>query len=229
MRTVQLAREHGLSTQAVRNHEAAGVLPAAARTAAGYRVYDERHAASLRAYLALVGGHGYPAAREVLRRVHAGDVDGALARLDAAHAALDAERAVVETVAGLLHRLGGPAPVTRRGSEPISAVAHRLRLRPATLRRWERSGLLRPGRDPSTGHRRYGPDDVRDAHVVHQLRRGGLPLAAIAPVMDELRGGGDPSAAAAALDARRAALARRSRSALAGAAHLHALLELVGA
>ncbi|WP_420821812.1 MerR family transcriptional regulator [Pseudonocardia broussonetiae] len=136
---------------------------------------------------------------------------------------------MVETVAGLLHRLGGPAPVTRRGSEPISAVAHRLRLRPATLRRWERSGLLRPGRDPSTGHRRYGPDDVRDAHVVHQLRRGGLPLAAIAPVMDELRGGGDPSAAAAALDARRAALARRSRSALAGAAHLHALLELVGA
>ncbi|WP_416591505.1 MerR family DNA-binding transcriptional regulator [Micromonospora sp. LOL_015] len=38
VRPVDLAREHGLSPQAVRNYEQAGVLPAAARTAAGYRV-----------------------------------------------------------------------------------------------------------------------------------------------------------------------------------------------
>ncbi|NEE23175.1 MerR family DNA-binding transcriptional regulator, partial [Streptomyces sp. SID7499] len=39
LRPIDLARRHGLSTQAVRNYEAAGILPAAGRTAHGYRTY----------------------------------------------------------------------------------------------------------------------------------------------------------------------------------------------
>lgn len=231
MRTVRLAREHGISTQAVRNYEADGVLPAAARTAAGYRDFDERHAASLRAFLALVAGHGHARSRDILRRVHAGDVAGALAAVDEGHAELTSERAVVDAVSDALHRIVGAAPVRPQPqpqprAEPISALAHRLRLRPATLRRWERAGLLRPARDEMTGHRRYDADDVRDAHLVQQLRRAGLGIAAIAPVLVRVRDAGDPATAVAALDARRTALARRSRAALTGAAHLDALLEL---
>lgn len=227
MRTVRLAREHGISTQAVRNYEADGVLPAAARTAAGYREFDERHAASLRAFLALVAGHGHARSRDILRRVHAGDVAGALAVVDRGHAELTSERAVVEAVSDALHRIVGATPVRGQHpyrTEPISALAHRLRLRPATLRRWERAGLLRPARDEVTGHRRYGADDVRDAHLVQQLRRAGLGIAAIAPVLLQVRDAGDPSTAVAALDTRRIALTRRSRAALTGAAHLDALL-----
>lgn len=37
-----LARRTGLTVKAVRHYEAVGILPAADRTAAGYRVYDER-------------------------------------------------------------------------------------------------------------------------------------------------------------------------------------------
>jgi DNA-binding transcriptional MerR regulator len=44
MRPVDLAREHGLSTQAIRNYEDAGILPAAERTAHGYRTYTPLHA-----------------------------------------------------------------------------------------------------------------------------------------------------------------------------------------
>ncbi|WP_420847084.1 MerR family DNA-binding transcriptional regulator [Nonomuraea basaltis] len=39
MRPVDLAREHGLSTQLIRNYEDAGILPAAERTVHGYRTY----------------------------------------------------------------------------------------------------------------------------------------------------------------------------------------------
>nr|WP_016701425.1 MerR family DNA-binding transcriptional regulator [Actinoalloteichus caeruleus] len=35
MRPVDLAREHGLSTQAIRNYEDAGVLPPAERSGSG--------------------------------------------------------------------------------------------------------------------------------------------------------------------------------------------------
>ena len=47
LRPVDLARAHGLSTQAVRNYEAAGILPQADRTPHGYRTYTPRHADAL--------------------------------------------------------------------------------------------------------------------------------------------------------------------------------------
>lgn len=48
MRPVDLARERGLSTQAVRNYEEAGILPRADRTASGYRFYDALHWSALK-------------------------------------------------------------------------------------------------------------------------------------------------------------------------------------
>src|SRR5689334_21689206 len=53
LQPIDLARAHGLSTQAVRNYEAAGILPGAERTPRGYRTYTPRHAQALRAFLAL--------------------------------------------------------------------------------------------------------------------------------------------------------------------------------
>ncbi|MYS78139.1 MerR family DNA-binding transcriptional regulator, partial [Streptomyces sp. SID5926] len=69
LRPVDLARAHGLSAQAVRNYEAAGILPPAARTASGYRVYTPLHARALAAFLALVAGHGHGTAAAVMRSV----------------------------------------------------------------------------------------------------------------------------------------------------------------
>ncbi|MGP3947412.1 MerR family DNA-binding transcriptional regulator [Streptomyces sp. 7N604] len=39
MRPVDLARQHGVSTQAVRNYEDAGIIPPAHRSRTGYRDY----------------------------------------------------------------------------------------------------------------------------------------------------------------------------------------------
>jgi hypothetical protein len=44
LRPVDLARGHGLSTQAIRNYEAAGILPGAERTPHGHRTYTPLHA-----------------------------------------------------------------------------------------------------------------------------------------------------------------------------------------
>ena len=67
MRPVDLAREHGLSAQAIRNYDAAGVLPATERSETGYRRYTPLHAQALRAFLALRRGHGHQQAMEILR------------------------------------------------------------------------------------------------------------------------------------------------------------------
>ncbi|MEU0160689.1 TioE family transcriptional regulator [Streptomyces sp. NPDC006261] len=235
LRPVDLARPHGLSTQAVRNYEEAGVLPAAERTESGYRTYTPLHARALGTFLALVPGHGHQAARGVMRAVNRGAVDEAFLLIDESHAQLLEDRRTLRAVESALRDLGpeasgsGPAgsPVSTSTSTFIGPLAGRLSLRPATLRKWEDAGLVRPRRDPLTGYRVYGEADVRDARLVHQLRRGGYLLEQIAPLIDQVRAAGGLAPLEAALGDWRSRLSARGRALLSGAAELEAyLLEL---
>ncbi|MPY42839.1 MerR family DNA-binding transcriptional regulator, partial [Streptomyces phyllanthi] len=92
LRPVDLARLAGISTQQIRNYEDAGVLPPAPRTASGYRTFTDVHRSALLTYRALAKGYGPVSATEIMCTVHSGDVPGALALVDAAHAALHEER-----------------------------------------------------------------------------------------------------------------------------------------
>ncbi|WP_330172614.1 MerR family transcriptional regulator [Streptomyces sp. NBC_01498] len=225
MRPVDLARPHGLSGQAVRNYEAAGVLPPAERTASGYRRYTRVHVAALRAFLALVPAHGHPAARSVLTLINTDRTDEALTVVDRSHAELLADRHTLDTVEQALTELThtpGESPSPR--THTIGTLARRLGLRPATLRRWERAGLLAPRRDPATGYRIYAPGDVRDAEIVRQLRRGGYVLARIAPLLDELRDVTSPGTAASAIAERRERLHARALAMLDASAETRAYL-----
>lgn len=106
MRPSDLAREHGLSTQAVRNYERDGFIPAAERTDSGYRIYTEVHAAALRAFLALVPAHGHSAAGQIMRALHADApgnapadaLDDALTIIDRGHHQLLRDRETLDAV-----------------------------------------------------------------------------------------------------------------------------------
>ncbi|MEV7086451.1 TioE family transcriptional regulator [Streptomyces sp. NPDC093085] len=249
LRPVDLARGHGLSTQAVRNYEEDGILPAAARTPHGYRTYTPLHASALRAFLALLPGHGHRTAAAVMRAVHQGAADEAFRLIDESHAQLLDDRRTLEAVRDALRDLApepdpgtdtypGPVPAPGPGPGPgsssrsaslsggtfIGPLAERLGIRPATLRAWERAGLVCPRRDPLTGYRVYGAADVRDARLAHQLRRGGYPLERIAPLLAQVRSAGGVAPLEAALGDWHGRLADRGRALLAGAAELDAYL-----
>jgi DNA-binding transcriptional MerR regulator len=208
MRPVDLARPHGLSGQAVRNYEAAGILPAAERTASGYRNYSVTHAAALRTFLALIPAHGHAAARSIMTLLNTGRTHEALTVIDRGHAELLNDRQTLDTIEHALTKLTHEQPTHR--TTTIGALAHQLGLRPATLRRWERAGVLHPDRDPATGYRTYTHSDVRDANLVHQLRRSGYLLTQIAPILDDLRDAISPALAAAAIADRRERLHTRA-------------------
>lgn len=205
MRPTDLAREHGLSAQAVRNYERDGFLPPAARTASGYRVYTERHAAALRTYLALVAAFGHATAAEVMTAVHAGRLDGALTAVDRGHARLLRDRETLAAVREAVDDLTAfpsapPAPLTaERSPLSVGELARHLGLTPATVRTWEAAGILSPGRDRATGHRVYLAADLRDAELAHLLRRGRYPLARIAVVVRQIRRAGGTGELAEAL------------------------------
>lgn len=226
-RPVDLAREHGISAQSVRNYERDGVLPPAARTASGYRRYTHVHAAALRAFLALVPAHGHAVAGDVMRAVGGGDVDGALRLLDASHAQLLRDRETLDGVAAAARVLAAPLPPPVARAVPIGALAHRLGVKPATLRKWERAGILAPERDRATRQRVYGPADVRDAELAHLLRRGGYLLAHIAAVVRQVRAAGGPEALAETLGTWRERLTARGRAMLAAAGLLDEYLRTV--
>ncbi|MGC5014125.1 TioE family transcriptional regulator [Streptosporangium sp. DT93] len=222
MRPVDLAREHGLSTQAVRNYEDAGILPPAGRTVHGYRVYTPLHAHALRAFLALAPGHGHRTATAIMQAVNRAAVQEALLLIDESHGRLLDDRRTLRAVEAALRDL---APVPQeRGDTFIGPLAGRLGVRPATLRKWENAGLVRPRRDPRTGYRIYDPADVRDVRLVHQLRRGGYLLEQIAPLIAQVRAAGGVAPLESALRDWQARLSARGRAMLAGAAGLEAYL-----
>ncbi|MGW0910012.1 TioE family transcriptional regulator [Streptomyces sp. NPDC002853] len=227
LRPVDLARGHGLSTQAVRNYEEAGILPAADRTPNGYRTYTSVHARALRAFLALLPGHGHQTATSIMRAVNQGVVDEALRLIDESHVQLSEDRRTLQAVERALRDLE-PVPASGSGAGPegvfVGPLAAQLGIRPATLRKWERAGLVHPHRDSHTGYRVYDEADVRDARLVHQLRRGGHLLEQIAPLIAQVRAAGGLEPLETALSDWRARLTARGRAMLTGAAELEAYL-----
>lgn len=235
LRPSDLAREHGLSTQAVRNYERDGCLPPAERTASGYRVYTEVHAAALRAFLALVRAYGHATAVEIMHAIHGGDLDGALMVIDRGHEQLLRDRGILDSVRASVGRLTANAEAgagfesrSVRSVAPysIGELAHRLRVTPATLRNWEAVGILAPQRDGATGYRRFDAGDVRDAELAHLLRRGGYPLEHIATVVQQVRAAGGTEALSAALEDWQGRLTRQGLAMLDAAAHLNRYLEI---
>ncbi|MFJ4771870.1 TioE family transcriptional regulator [Streptomyces uncialis] len=226
LRSVDLARSAGVSTQQIRNYEDAGVLPPVPRSESGYRRFDEGHRGALLTYRALARGYGPDRARAVMRAVHADDVALALSLLDAGHAALHEQRRDMAAVGEALAAVAGEDPDHTRAGVPrgglrIGEVAARLGVRTSALRVWEKAGLLTPVREPGTGYRWFGPEEVRDARMIRMLRQGGYRLPRIARVLDGLRRTGSAEALREAVAERGRELSLRSRAMLAGASGLH--------
>jgi DNA-binding transcriptional MerR regulator len=201
LRPADLAREHGISTQAVRNYEQDGFIPPAERTQTGYRIYTEVHAAALRAYLALIPAYGHSTSGQIMNALNNDSLPDALLIIDRGHNQLLRDRETLNTVRKAVDHLttetapdpADPKPLT------IGELAHRLRVTPATLRNWESAGILTPTRDPAAGYRVFGPNDIRDAELAHLLRRGGYPLNHISTVVHQIRTAGGTDALSSAL------------------------------
>ncbi|MCU1594618.1 MAG: Mobile element protein [Frankiales bacterium] len=74
---------------------------------------------------------------------------------------------------------------------PVSVVAHRLGIAPATLRTWDRRYGVGPTEHATGAHRRYGPQDLARLETMRRLVLEGVPPGEAARVV--LEGGYDPA------------------------------------
>lgn len=226
LRPADLAREHDISTQAVRNYERDGFLPPAARSPSGYRLYTEVHASALRAFLALVAAYGHATAGGIMHAVNDDDLERALTLVDRGHAQLARDRETLNAVRTAIGSLPvGAVPEPAGGERTVGELAHRLGVTAATIRAWERAGILLPGRNRATGYRVFQAADVRDAELAHLLRRGGYPLAHIATVVEQVRTAGGTESLVSALETWQRRLTARGVAMLDAAARLGAYLK----
>ena len=215
-RTIDLARAVGLSAQQVRNHEAWGFLPPVERSESGYRLYTDRHLEALRTARTMISAYGgWQPALEIMRAVHGGDLDSALALVDERHADLDRRRRQIEnTLEAIRTVTAGSAALAsprRTGSLRVGEAAKSVGVRPSALRFWEQQGLLQPARDASSGYRIYDEQQMQRLEVVALLRGADYGFDAIRAVLDELAEG-RPGSALRAAERRREEISAASRA-----------------
>lgn len=216
MRTIDLARQVGLSAQQVRNYEAMGLLPVAERDASGYRRYTPRHLDALLTVRAMIAARYHATSiEEAMRAAHVGDADTVLALVDARYAALDRERRQVELTLEAIRTLQ-VGPSSRPGSHrphglTIGEAAAAIGVQPSALRFWESEKLLCPAREAHNGYRRYDRHEMKRLEVVVLLRRANYRFDAIRSVLDELSRG-KPESSLRAVEQRRAEIAATSRA-----------------
>jgi DNA-binding transcriptional MerR regulator len=228
LRAIELARTAGISVQQVRNYVELGILPPVERTASGYRIFTDRHARALAVARQLADGHGWARTRVIMRAVHEGDLDTALAALDRGHAELDHERAEIAKVLGAFETIvaspDSAGPIGHRRIR-IGEVARVIGVRTSSLRLWEQRGLLRPSRERATGYRSFDESELRRARVVALLRRGNYSFPIIQAVLDEMRTTGSPERVRAELAKREQELRGRSLRRLRASAALYGYLQ----
>lgn len=192
MRPVDLARAVGISTATVRKYEEWGVLPQAERSPANYRAYGPQHLRAIQAMRVLKADYGWKAAIAIMRELHRGGVQAAVAVVDNRHAELARSRREAERTVQAL-RSACPVehdqPALRTGSPRrplrIGEAARLVEMKPSAVRFWEEQGMLSPQRDEESGYRLYDADQQQRLHVIAMLRRSGYGFSDIRLVLSD--------------------------------------------
>lgn len=190
--TQHVAKAVGVHPNTVRLYEQWGFLPPIPRTPKGYRKFTQAHIDQMRlAVRALhspwTGKNIRQASVKAVRQAAEGDLGGALESAYLHLATVQAEKAQAEAAAGLLERWAQGVSMESL-SEPLSIgqAARLLGVSIDMLRNWERNGLIRIPRDPTTGYRVYGQAEIGRLRVIRMLVRAGYSLMAILRMMTAL-------------------------------------------
>lgn len=203
--TGDLAKAASLSVQAIRNYEAWHILPAAERSAKGYRLYTLKHLQALHVTKNLIAGYGWRSAADIMQFIHASNFPAALAIIDACHAEIHRSRSEIEEALRILRTISSASQVepdenmiVQRQAMYVNEAAKMFGMRVSALRYWEERGLLQPKRDKANHYRIYDREQLRRLQFIVLLRKANYSIEAVQHVINQLVIGSPEQALSAA-------------------------------
>lgn len=172
MRPIDIARKLKLSTSALRNYEAQGLVPPVERSAGGYRLYTAEHVAYFTCIQAMSPGFGMEVTAEVVRNVQARQLDAALWRVNEVQALLQRDKQLAESNMRMFCELDGKQTQAESGEAwlTIKEASRKTGLPSSTIRHWEKTGLITTTRDPQNGYRLFNRSHIRKIMLLQALR-----------------------------------------------------------
>ncbi|MBZ0277263.1 MAG: MerR family transcriptional regulator [Anaerolineae bacterium] len=193
LKTSDIAKIIGVHVNTVRLYEAQGYLSVVSRSSTGYRQYTRLHLEQMKlAHLALQWPYSEDKSlvQELVKSAADGDLGMAMelayrhlinVRIELTHA---------EAAVELLERWAqGQMLDTTKHRLTIGQTAQHLRVTTDQLRNWDRNGLLDVPRDPDTGYRMYGAQEIGRLRVIRMLRQSGYSTMAILRVLRKFDAG----------------------------------------
>lgn len=170
---VEIARELGISTSALRHYETWGWAPVPERSPSGYRLYTPVHLAYFRFLRAMFAGFGMKVTSEASRLIQAGDMNSAFWLINKEQAALHQEKTVADHTLSLLQNptLLPIHPQKMKNHLNIGEAAALTGVQSSAIRHWEKEGLIKPDRDPENGYRIFNSVHIRQIMLIRTLRR----------------------------------------------------------
>lgn len=227
-----VAAATGYSVQQVRDLEALGVIPAAARARNGYRRFAPEHVRDLRAYRDLAYAVGPVEARRTMREIRTLPPGQAVALVCGLHVRLNSERdqalAARAALLSIRDEATTDAAPVRADYMTITELSQALGVRASTLRFWEQAGLVSPDRITTrTGSaRRYPPAAIREARITTALRAAGYRVPEVQAAMTAIRDLHGVGASLEALDTRLNGITERALALLRASATLSEIIRL---
>lgn len=172
MRPIDVARKMNLSTSALRNYEAKGVVPPALRSSGGHRSYTDIHLAYFEAIQAMAPGFGMEATTDVLRKIQSGDLHEALWIVNEIQANLHRDKKLADETIRILETQESESTDTNEQQVrmTIGEVSAATSIPSSAIRYWEKEGLITSSRDPGNGYRIFNRSQLRKVMLLRTLR-----------------------------------------------------------
>lgn len=193
--TTQIARAVGVHPNTVRLYERWGLLQPVPRDPKnGYRRFTPAHLDQMRLAWSALHADWWHSAKRILvatvKHAAAGNFGEALETAYRYLSTVQAETGQAELAVTFLERWasGKPAESTSRTMR-IGKAAAFLGVSRDVLRNWERNHLIQVPRDPATGYRQYGAEEIGRLRVLRMLRQAGYSMMAILRMVSALNRG----------------------------------------
>ncbi|MEF3302790.1 MerR family transcriptional regulator [Paenibacillus sp. GYB003] len=171
MRPKRMAKTFMISPSTLRNYEAKGLIPPAERSANGYRMYTDLHAAYLECIQAMAPSFGMEVTTKVLHGLRHDMSYDALWAVRKKEVALYEEKVklaqIIEDIRQVMKENNSPGAMERFAIHEVSEMT---KISKSTIRYWEQAGYVKADRDPENRYRYYSRAHLLKIRLIHVLQ-----------------------------------------------------------